>query len=177
MATILTPQSSSNQPLGILNYGANTAGQFQYNLRSAPVTFGAAASWAKILAFELALETALVENDGSFAFVSSPVVRDKWQQAAKLAGFPSFLWEQSDDPVFGAVNNRPALSSTVVQNNTVLFGRWSDCIIAQWAAVDVLSNPFTYATAAEVEITANLFCDVQFKYALSFCSSSGSGAQ
>jgi hypothetical protein len=75
------------------------------------------------------------------------------------------------------VNGRPALSSTQVQNNTVLFGRWSDCVIAQWAAVDVLSNIFTYATTAEVEITANLFVDIQFKYALSFCASADSGAQ
>jgi len=89
----------------------------------------------------------------------------------------SRLWEQGDDPVFGSVNGRPALSSTQVQNNTVLFACWSDCVIAQWAAVDVLSNKYTYATTAEVEITANLLCDVQFKYALSFCASNDSGAQ
>jgi hypothetical protein len=160
-----------------MNIAANTSGQYLYNKRSTPVTFGAAASWQKVLAFELALENGLVENDGTFAFVSSPAVRDKWQQAAKVATYPSFLWEQHDDPVFGSVNGRPALSSTLVQNNTVLFGRWSDCVIAQWAAVDVLSNRYTYATTAEVEITANALVDIQFKYALSFCASNDSGAQ
>jgi hypothetical protein len=99
-------------------------------------------------------------------------------ETAKLTGYPTFLWEQStDDPVFGNVNNRPALSSTQVQNNTVLFGRWSDCVIAQWIGVEVLSNIFTYATSAEVEITANPLVDVQFKYALSFCSSDDAGNQ
>jgi hypothetical protein len=94
-------------------------------------------------------------------------VRDKWQQNQKVSNYPSFLWEQGDDPVFGSVNGRPALSSTTVQNNTVLFGRWSDCVIAQWIGVDVLANHYTYATAAEVEITANLFVDIEFKNALS----------
>jgi hypothetical protein len=177
-ATLYGAGASSNQPTGIMTIGANTSGNYAYNLRSTPVTFAGSATWAKVLAFELALENALVDNDGTFAFVSSPTVRDKWAQAAKIAGYPSFLWEQGDDsPIFGRVNGRAALSSTQVQNNTVIFGRWSDCIIAQWLAIDVLSNPFVYATAAEVEITANLFVDIQFRYALSFCASSDSGAQ
>ena len=41
----------------------------------------------------------------------------------------------------------------------------------------MLANHYTYATAAEVEITANLFVDIEFKYALSFCASNDSGAQ
>jgi HK97 family phage major capsid protein len=71
--------TGTNQPLGILNYDANTSGQYKYNLRSAPITFGASASWQKVLSFELALETALVDNDGTFAFLTSPAVRDKWK--------------------------------------------------------------------------------------------------
>jgi len=113
----------------------------------------------------------------SFAYVSSPAVRDKWQQNQKVSNYPSFLWEQGDDPVFGSVNGRHALSSTQVQNNTVLFGRWSDCIVAQWIGLDVLTNEFSYATANEVEITANLLVDIQFKYALGFVNSTDSGAQ
>jgi hypothetical protein len=169
--------TGTNQPLGILNYAANTAGQYVYSKRSAPVTFGAAATWQKVLSFELALENGLIENDGTFAFVTSPAVRDKWQQAQKVSTYPSFLWEQGDDPVFGSVNGRPALSSTQVQNNTVIFGRWSDVIIGQWVGVEILSNVFSLATQAEVQITANLLVDVEFKYALSFCSSTDSGAQ
>jgi hypothetical protein len=169
--------SGVNQPTGILNIAANGTGQYAYNKRSAPVSFGGAATWPKVLQFELMLESGLIDNDGTFAFIASPTVRDKWAQASKVAGYPSFLWEQGDDPIFGSVNGRPALSTTQVQNNTVLFGRWSDCLIAQWIGVDVLSNAFTYATTAEVEITANLLVDIEFRYALSFCSSLDSGAQ
>jgi predicted phage gp36 major capsid-like protein len=93
--------TGTNQPKGILTYGFNAAGNYAYNLRSTSVTFAGAATWPKVLQFELMLENGLVEKDGTFAFVGSPATRDKWQQAAKLAGYPSFLWEQSsDDPVF-----------------------------------------------------------------------------
>jgi HK97 family phage major capsid protein len=169
--------TGTNQPLGILNYGANTSGNYGYNLRSAPVTFGGAPSWQSVLQFELALEMGLVENDGTFAFVSSPAVRNLWQQTPVVANFGRFLWEQESGEQDGTVNGRRAVSSTQIQNNTVLLGRWSDCIIAQWMAVDVVSNIFAYATTAEVEITANVLAAIQFKYALSFCSSTDAGNQ
>jgi hypothetical protein len=51
------------------------------------------ASWASVLAFEKNLELGLISNDGAFVYATDPTVGDKWQQTAKLAGYPSFLWE------------------------------------------------------------------------------------
>jgi capsid protein len=91
------------QPLGILHYPVNASGAYAYASRSANVTFGGPATWPNVLAFEKILEQGLIVNDGSFGYATDPTVRDKWQQAAKLAGYPSFLWENSgDDPRSGA---------------------------------------------------------------------------
>jgi HK97 family phage major capsid protein len=169
---------TASQPTGILAVPANASGSYVYSQRSASVTFGGAATWQHVLQFEKTLEQGLVANDGSYGWAVDPTVRDKWQQTAKLSGYPSFLWENSnDDGVFGYVNGRRALSSTQMPTGGVLFGRWSDLLIASWVGVDLLIDPFSLATQAEIRIRASLLADINFKYALSFCSSTDSGAQ
>jgi hypothetical protein len=169
---------TGSQPTGILTVPPNASGSYVYSQRSASVTFGGAATWQHVLQFEKTLEQGLVANDGSFGWAVDPTVRDKWQQTAKVSGFPSFLWENSnDDGVFGYVNGRRALSSTQLAPGEVLFGRWSDLLICSWVGVDILVDPFSLATQAEVRVRASLLADINFKYALSFCGSSDSGAQ
>lgn len=174
----LAGTGTGSQPLGILNYPVNAAGSYAYDHRSANVTFGGPASWASVLAFEKNLELGLVANDGTYGWATDPTVRDKWQQTAKVATYPSFLWENTgDDDTFGRVNGRRALSSTQLPAGQVLFGRWSDLIVATWVGLELLIDPFSLATQAEIRIRVNLLADIGLRYALSFCSSSDSGAQ
>jgi hypothetical protein len=166
------------QPMGILHYPVNTPGSYTYASRSANVTFGGAATWLKVLSFELALEQGLITNDGSFGWAVDPTVRDKWQQAPKVAGYPSFLWENTDDDdTFGRVNGRKAISSTQIGTGMVIFGKWSEMIIASWVGVEILVDPFSLATQAEIRVRASLLADIQFRYPLAFCASADSGAQ
>jgi hypothetical protein len=72
------------------------------------VTFGGAATWPSVLSFEKILEQGLIVNDGSFGWAVDPTVRDKWQQTAKLAGYPSFLWENTDDATFSGASTADA---------------------------------------------------------------------
>jgi Phage capsid family len=142
------------------------------------VTFGGPATWPNVLAFEKTLEQGLIVNDGTFGWACDPTVRDKWQQAPKVATYPSFLWENTgDDDTFGRVNGRPALSSTQLPAGQVIFGKWSEMIIATWLALDVLVDPFSLATTAEIRVRASLLADVQLRYPLAFCASADSGAQ
>jgi len=166
------------QPLGILNYPVNASGSYTYASRSANVTFGGPASWASVLAFEKNIEEGLITNDGSFGWAADPTVRDKWQQAPKVAGYPSFLWENTgDDDMFGRVNGRRALSSTQLPPGQVIFGRWSDVLICTWVGVEILVDLFTLATKAEIRVRSTLLADIQFRYPLAFCASADSGAQ
>jgi hypothetical protein len=82
-----------------------------------------------------------------------------------------------DDPTFGRVNGRPAISSTQLPTGQVIFGRWSDLLICTWVGVEILVDPFSLATAAEVRVRVNLLCDIGFRYAVAFCASADSGAQ
>jgi hypothetical protein len=174
----LNGTGTAPQPLGILKVPANASGSYAYASRSASVTFGGPASWASVLAFEKILEQGLVVNDGSYGYATDPTVRDKWQQTAKLTGYPSFLWENtSDDATFGRVNGRRAISSTQLPAGQVVFGKWSEMLICTWVGVELMTDPFSLATQAEVRVRASLLADIGFRYALAFCASADSGAQ
>jgi hypothetical protein len=174
----LNGTGTAPQPLGILHYPINASGSYTYASRSAPVTFGGPATWPNVLAFEKILEQGLITNDGTFGWATDPTVRDKWQQEPKLAGYPSFLWENSDDDdVFGRVNGRRAISSTQLPAGQVIFGKWSEMLICSWVGVEILVDPYTLASKAELRVRSSLFADIQFRYPLAFCASSDSGAQ
>jgi hypothetical protein len=168
---------SATTPKGIMAYAANAVGAYAYGLRSANQTFGGAATWAAVLGFEKTLEDGRVENDGTFAYVSSSATRTKWQQTAKATGYPVYLWEQENDELDGRVNGRRAVSSAQITGDIVILGKFSELIIANWLGVELLVNNHTRAINAETVITATLLIDVGFRYALAFCASADSGAQ
>jgi HK97 family phage major capsid protein len=166
------------QPLGILHYPANASGAYVYASRSANVTFGGPATWASVLSFEKILEQGLIVNDGSFGYATDPTVRDKWQQVVKVSTYPNFLWENSgDDPTFGRVNGRRAISSTQLPAGQVIFAKWSEMIIASWIGLEILVDPYSLATTGELRVRVTLLADIGFRYPLAFCASADSGAQ
>jgi len=174
----ITGTGVAPQPTGILKVPANASGSYAYASRSANVTFGGPASWASVLAFEKTLEQGLIQNDGSFGYASDVTTRDKWQQAPKVAGYPSFLWENTnDDGTCGRVNGRRAISSSQLPAGQVIFRKWSEMLICTWVGVELMIDPCSLATQAEVRVRASLLADINFRYALAFCASSDSGAQ
>jgi hypothetical protein len=168
---------SATVPKGIMSYAANAVGSYAYGLRSANQTFGGAATWASVLGFEKTLEDGRIFNDGSFAFVTSSATRTKWQQIAKVATYPEFLWQQRDDELDGRVNGRRAVSSAQMTGDIVLLGKFSEMLVGTWLGVELLVNNHTRAINAETIIQTTLLVDVGFRYALAFCASADSGAQ
>ena len=175
----LNGTGTAPQPMGILHYPVNTSGSYTYASRSANVTFGGAATWPSVLSFEKILEAGLVTNDGTFGYATDVTVRDKWQQAVKVATYPAFLWENTADPsdTFGRVNGRRAISSTQLPARQVIFGKWSECMICSWLGLDIHVDPFSLATTGELRVQVALLADIQFRYPLAFCASADSGAQ
>jgi hypothetical protein len=168
---------SATVPKGIMSYAANAAGAYAYSSRSANQTFGGPSSWAAILGFEKTLEDGRIENDGTFAYVSSSNTRNRWQQIAKVATFPEFLWQQENDELDGRVNGRRAVSSAQITGDIVILGKFSEMLIANWLGVELTINTHSRAINAETVILATLLVDVGFRYALGFTASSDSGAQ
>jgi HK97 family phage major capsid protein len=166
------------QPTGILNLPVNPAGSYAYNARSPNIAFGGPASWPTVLQFETTIdEGAQVHNDASYGWCAGNGVRQKWMATTKVGTYPSFLWEQPDNEIDGRVAGRKAVNSSQMPANSIIFGRWSDVIIASWAALEILVNPYTYAISAKHLITVNLFAAVNFRYSSAFVTSSDSASQ
>lgn len=150
-----------NTPLGILN----TTGV-------GSVTFGAAPTWAKVVEFESTTETANALI-GSAAWLSNPTVKGKWKTTVKVTNQAVFLLEgmEANGYPFSATNQISSGSSRVI------FGVWSDAVIAEFAGLDIVVDPYSGARSAQVQITANAWRDFGLRHPAAFTISSDSGAQ
>jgi HK97 family phage major capsid protein len=159
----------AGEPIGILN----TTG-------IGSETFGAAATWAKIVDFEKLVAVANADV-GRIGWLTTPGVRAKWKQNAKIGStFPNFIWEVGPDPrnpLVGTVNNYPAYVTNQVPGDQVLFGNFGDCLIGDWAGIDIVVDPYTQKKSAQVEIVINIWFDFGLRHAVSMVVSTDSGAQ
>jgi hypothetical protein len=135
-------------------------------------------TWTDVVNFEGHLETGNLPLDESAAYITTPAVKAAWKTYAKAdprqttSFYPAFYWEANDE-----VNGHKAFATNQITAvpNGVVFGKWNECMIAQWAGLDIVVDIYSLAANAEVRVIANLFCDVKFRYCSAFCCSTNSG--
>ena len=156
---------ANGEPLGILNTtGINT------------VTFGGAPTWAKVVDFETQVADANADVD-NMSYLTTPAVRGKWKTTPQVSGQAVWLWEKGPERGVGDVNGYPAYATKQVPSDKVIFGNWADLIIADWAGVDVVVDPYTLKKKGQIEVTITMWTDIGVRHAVSFCASTDSGAQ
>jgi hypothetical protein len=166
------------QPLGILNTPANVPSGTAYNKLAPSVTFGGPASWDAIQKFIDSLESCAVYNDDdTFGWVIAPDVRSKLARAAVTTGYPRFLLEKSDTEPDPRIAGYKCVSTAQLPSGSVIFGKWSELLLATWPGLELLTNHHTLAHKAEISITLTMFCATALRYACAFCIGSDSGAQ
>ncbi len=151
---------AAGEPLGVFNIPTGLA---------SPVTFGAAATWQKVVDFETAVAT-LNADVGKLAFMTTPGVRGKWKVIPRVAGFPVFLW--GDD---NTANGYPVYVTNQVPSNKVLYGNWADLFLATFAGIQLIVDP--YSSKPGLEVVIALMGDVAVRHAASFCPSTDAGNQ
>lgn len=163
--------TGGGQPLGITN-----------TPNIGTVSFGGAATWAKILEFETDVMTANADL-GAMNFLTNITVRNKWKQIAQIGTtFPVWLVDPATNKANGYpvnVTNQVPTSATAPFSvaNQVIFGSFNQLISADWAGMDVVVDPYTLARQNQVRITLCIFTDIGVRHAQSFAISSDSGAQ
>lgn len=151
----------AGEPVGLLN----TTG-------IGSVTFGAAATWAKVLDFETQVAAANADQSGPLGWAASPATRAKWKAALKTASVAGYLWED------GQVNGyRAEVFNGLTSSGKVIFGNWSDMILADWGGLDVTVDPYTLATSHQVQVVITMLVDNGIRHVASFVASTDSGAQ
>lgn len=155
------------------------------------VTFGGAATWAKVVEFETLLANANADF-GNLAYVSTPAVRGVWKQKPKVAlEGTGFLWSDGayvpylpsagslatpQTPPMGIVNGYRAMASTIVPTNRVIYGNWSDAVLAMWIPLEVIVDPYSLSLNHQVRVVVNALGDVGVRNAASFVASTDTGA-
>lgn len=140
------------------------------------VTFGAAATFAKMVDFETQIEGANARG-GNRAYITTPATKGKLKTAAKVSAQAIYIWENTQIPGSGMVNGYRAESTLQVPSDKVIFADWSDLIIADWAGIDVVVDPYSSKKTGQIEITITMWTDVGVRHPVSFCVSTDSGAQ
>jgi len=172
--------TGTNQPTGILNTPANPSTlPYNYSQAAPSVIFGPSGypTWAQVIAMESHVESGNLVLDDSACYITTPAVKGTWKSLAKndprnTAGpyFPVFFWEPDN-----TVNGYRAIPTNQVQGDKVVFGKWNELMIGQWAGLDIVVDIYTLATQAEIRVITNMFVDVKYRYASAFCYSTNSG--
>jgi len=158
--TALHGSGVAPEPTGIENQtGVNT------------VTFGAAATWAKILEFE---ELIAVDNAdfGTMSWITTPEVRGALKGAEKATNTAQFIWGSDN-----TVNGYRTFVTNQVASDKVVFGNFASLLIGSWGSQTVTVDPFSKAQTGQFVVTCSGFYDLAVRHGESFAISTDSGAQ
>jgi HK97 family phage major capsid protein len=151
-----------SQPLGLLGtfgVGSVIAG-----------TDGGTPTHADMVDFEAAVASANADS-GNLAFLTTPGVRKLLRNTQEFSGSSFPIWQAAPwSPGAGMILNYRAEVSTAVPSNlskgnstgvcnAILFGDWSQLILAEFGSAAVLVDPYKLKRTGQVEVSCYLSCD------------------
>ena len=159
---------SSNEPTGIyVASGVN------------PVAFGGVITFPKVVQMET--EVALDDADvGEMGYLTTPGVRGAAKTTQKFSGTNGeAIWTGNAEN--GEMNGYRAEVSTQVRSNMgagtnehgIAFGVWSEMIVGEWGAMEVLTDPYTLAGKGLIRLVLFLMIDIQLRHAEAFSKGTG----
>jgi HK97 family phage major capsid protein len=139
---------------------------------NATVTYGGAATWADVVEHEtgIAVDNADI---GSMAFILSAATVGKWKTILRdsVAGAGYLIGDGMTS------NGYSVFRTNQVEGNLSFFGVFNQLVMASWAGLEVVVDPYTLAGDGQVKITVNELCDIAVRQPLAFNVSTDSAAQ
>lgn len=166
----LNGSGSNDTPLGILQDSGVPSLASPY--LSGSDTHGLALTNNDFVAMETVVANANAETD-SCKYAGSYSLRGYTKVTPKIGTtFPIMIGDGNE------VNGRPFVASTQIPNNltkgtgsnlsAVIYGNWSDLVVADWGAVEIQVNPYVLSTSGAVRIVALGEFDIQMRHKNSF---------
>jgi HK97 family phage major capsid protein len=136
-------------------------------------TNGAAPTYADMVALETLLAASDADKD-TVKYLTNPKVKGKLKTTQTFTGTDGTpVWKDS------IVNDYPAIVSNLIPSNltkgtasgvasAIILGNWADLYVGMWGGVDFVVDPFTLAKKAQIQITTNMWWDVEVARAASF---------
>jgi len=160
----------SNEPTGV----TQTSGIGSIALG----TNGAAPTWAMITGLVKEVEQDNAAISDNMGFLTNSKVKSKLASVAKVSSSDSVMllndpWNSVYGYQLGITNHVPSdltKGSTSGTCSAMLFGDWSQLILAFWSSPDVLIDPYTNSSKGGTRIVVFQDCDVGVRHAQSFAA-------
>lgn len=132
-------------------------------------------SWSQVLDFIASIQSADADF-GSLGWIMSPRAVAKLRSTNKATSEPEHGYIMQDANTLAGY---PVGTSTILSDggspelHTVIFGAWSQLMIARWSGLDVMANPFsdTNFPKGRISVRAMTDVDVAVRHAESFAAS------
>lgn len=151
-AAALNGSGASGEPTGLLlasGLGAVT---------------GTSIAWSGILEFEKDVSEASLDlTGGSVGWITTPAIRQLLKGRQKATGYPEYLWQSPDN----SMNGYRASATNVCPAGYLIFGDFSEIVVADWGVVEITVNPADLR-AGLVGINAWSDVDIGVKHAGAF---------
>lgn len=144
-----------------------------------PVAFGGAITFPKVVQ----METEVAESDADVAemgYLTTPGVRGAAKTTQKFNGTNGeAIWTGTAGE--GEMNGYRAEVSTQVRSNMgvgnnehgIAFGVWSELIIGEWGAMEILTDPYTLAGKGLIRLVLFLMVDMALRHPEAFSKGTG----
>lgn len=109
--------------------------------------------YAGLCNFEAGMEEANVYGD--LKYILAPKAKAAFRNMAKSAKSTQLVYEN------GEVDGTPSLSSSHLQETWFAYGDFSQYVIAQWGALDIVVDNYTLASQGQVRLVVNCFFDAK----------------
>lgn len=149
--TVINGAGTATEPRGILN----TSG--------VSVVDGTSFTFDDAVQAETALATNLVRG-AQRHWLMHPTNEGTLKTRLKVASstFPIYLIEN------GVMNGYPVRSTTQQPSTDLLFGVFSEVLIGEWGAMEMLLNPYAKSRSGNIEVTMFESIDIQVRYPQAF---------
>ncbi len=142
---------SSNQPLGL----TGTSGIGTQTI----TTYG---TFAEYIGMETDVATANADV-ASMKYLVNAAARGALKSTEKASSTAQFVWEGNE------INGYQAIVSNQLANNDVVFGDFSQFVVATWSGLDLTVDPYAGATSGNIRIIALQDVDYGVKQPGAFC--------
>lgn len=159
---------TSNQPTGI--YAASGVNSKAFG---GPISFDNVVD----METEIALDNADI---GSMAYLTTPGARGKAKKTQEFASTNgAALWRdgemngyraEASNQVSATMNGSAATGGT---SHGIIFGVWSQLLILEWGAMELITDPYRLKKQGMIEVTSFMLADILLRYPQAFCKGTG----
>ena len=126
------------------------------------------------------LETAIAVDNADFgklAYLTTPGVRGYMKKTLRDAGSGLYLWGANSKELNGyRADVSTQVPSTLTKGtaasicHAIIFGNFDDLIIAQWAGIDLVVDPYSLSKTAKIQLVINSWWDIAVRHPESFAA-------